>query len=134
MIKITTWSPDTCKCVIEYQWDSDLPADQRSHTVSKIVSACKDHENQVDKTVHFESVLNENKNKNQAIDLLVKNADELTKLDDDGNKIPDLSKIDYSFDNDRNITIFATGIKSDSKTNAQTAIDVKLGAGKVMIS
>lgn len=32
MIKTNIWRPDTCGCQIIYQWDSDLPDDQRVHT------------------------------------------------------------------------------------------------------
>lgn len=30
-IQTTRWSPDTCNCVILYQWDDALPDDQRVH-------------------------------------------------------------------------------------------------------
>jgi hypothetical protein len=30
--KITTWSPDTCGCIISYSWDSTLSEDERIHT------------------------------------------------------------------------------------------------------
>lgn len=43
MIQITRWSPDTCKCILEYQWDDVIPEDEREHTVYNIVSACSEH-------------------------------------------------------------------------------------------
>lgn len=31
-IKRTTWHPDTCGCVIEYEWDEAAPHQSRVHT------------------------------------------------------------------------------------------------------
>ena len=42
-IKTTRWNPDTCGCVIEYQWDDTVPQDQRVHTPVNIVSQCNVH-------------------------------------------------------------------------------------------
>jgi hypothetical protein len=30
-IKRTRWTPDTCGCVLEYEWDDALPVDARVH-------------------------------------------------------------------------------------------------------
>jgi hypothetical protein len=32
MIQTTTWRPDTCKCVITYQWDDTISENARTHT------------------------------------------------------------------------------------------------------
>jgi hypothetical protein len=33
MKKLTRWSPDTCKCEIDYAWDTDDHEDHRRHTI-----------------------------------------------------------------------------------------------------
>jgi hypothetical protein len=33
MIKHTEWRPHTCGCVIIYSWDTEVPADKRTHTI-----------------------------------------------------------------------------------------------------
>lgn len=42
-IKTTRWSPDTCGCVIEYQWDDTTSEATRVHTPVNIVSQCSIH-------------------------------------------------------------------------------------------
>jgi len=32
MLQTTTWSPNTCGCVIIYQWDDSIPEASRTHT------------------------------------------------------------------------------------------------------
>jgi hypothetical protein len=32
MIQTTTWRPDTCGCIISYQWDDAVPQATRTHT------------------------------------------------------------------------------------------------------
>ena len=47
-IKTTTWSPDTCDCVLHYSWDDEVPQDERVHTpVIQVVT----HRNEVKKTM-----------------------------------------------------------------------------------
>jgi hypothetical protein len=42
MLQTTTWHPDTCGCVISYQWDDAVPAEQRKHTFASVDSSkCK---------------------------------------------------------------------------------------------
>jgi hypothetical protein len=33
MKKITMWQPHVCGCVILYSWDTEVPQDERTHTV-----------------------------------------------------------------------------------------------------
>lgn len=33
MEKLTTWRPLTCSCEIVYSWDSDVPENNRTHTI-----------------------------------------------------------------------------------------------------
>lgn len=36
MKRITTWSPDTCNCVIEYEWDDTEDQNTRKHKFVKV--------------------------------------------------------------------------------------------------
>ena len=42
-MKITRWSPSTCKCVIDYEWDRDLSEDQRTHKFVSVQHCGQDH-------------------------------------------------------------------------------------------
>lgn len=61
MKHITRWSPDTCKCVLEYEWDDqDRPT---VHTFSKLVNACDLH-GKLDLKDIFDRVKKDNRTKN----------------------------------------------------------------------
>lgn len=96
MIQKTLWSPDTCECQIEYQWDDAVAQEDRVHTVSRVLKACPIHDHHADIDAHYEDVLKENQSKNKAIGLLVKT---LPKLDGGENEIQ------WSFDKDRNVIL-----------------------------
>lgn len=131
MLKVTTWSPDTCKCVIEYSWDSDNPqAEVQPHG---IVNACEAHKGH-DVTTHHTKILKENKDKNRAINKLCQSFPQLTVTDTDGNVKPDLSKISFSHDANRKLKLSVKGLSNDkpaNKNKAKTDIESVLGIGTV---
>jgi len=43
MIRTTRWYPDTCDCIVEYQWDDDVPEAEREHRISRMVAQCAEH-------------------------------------------------------------------------------------------
>jgi len=44
MIHETTWHPDTCVCVLVYQWDDAEPDETRVHTFIRAAQTCPLHE------------------------------------------------------------------------------------------
>lgn len=95
-IQKTLWSPDTCACQIEFEWDDSVPQELRTHTVATIVKACSIHTSQPNKESHYQEVLDENQSKNKAIGLLVKSIAKLDGGDAD---------INWRFDNNREIIL-----------------------------
>jgi hypothetical protein len=67
MKHVTRWSPDTCGCVIDLEWDDAVPAEQRSHTTQNIISRCPSHQEThfADKHDHYDTILKENQLKNK---------------------------------------------------------------------
>lgn len=63
-MQVTRWRPDTCGCILEYEWDSDLPIEKRVHTFHKAAHVCKSHAHV--KANIFEVVLADNRKKNLA--------------------------------------------------------------------
>lgn len=61
MIKVTRWHPDTCGCVIDYEWDTETTAETRVHTPVSI-QACEHHQVNT-----WDEVRAENKRKNDAV-------------------------------------------------------------------
>ena len=95
-IQRNLWSPDTCGCQIEYEWDDSVPQEQRIHSASKIVKACSIHQHHNDKDAHYQDVLDENQSKNKAVGLLIKTFKKL-----DGGQ----DEITWRFEDDRSLVI-----------------------------
>lgn len=132
MLKITTHSLDTCGCVINYQWDTDTPQDQRTHTpVEQFVGAdgktftttrCKYHQIANLNSLHS-NVITENQFKNQALDEVAKALG--TTVD----------KVDLSWDLDdtRKLKVKLNTETAGNKAKALTAVLKKWPANKIDI-
>jgi len=64
MKQVTRWSPDSCGCVLEYEWDDAVPATARTHTFKTVVKKCSSHSALTDKDI-YNQVLSENTRKNK---------------------------------------------------------------------
>lgn len=64
-MKVTRWSPDTCRCVFEYEWDETTKEDNRTHTLKTVVNRCSEHA-LADQAL-FDAVIDENKTKNAVV-------------------------------------------------------------------
>ena len=135
----TRWSPDTCGCVIEYEWDDSVPEDQRTHSLSNVVSKCPAHAALTDNNT-FSSVLDENPRKNNALNHVLDNAP--TALFDVINGARQLKEsINFSFSwsgiaPDRVLTISFTGITltTNQRNAIQAALTNRFGFGKVLLA
>jgi len=64
MKQVTRWSPDTCGCVFEYEWDTE--EEPRVHRFKKLVNRCAVHALSPTNESCFDTVLEENQRKNKA--------------------------------------------------------------------
>lgn len=111
------WRPDTCGCVIEFEFDADLPDDQRVHVGKKVVSACATHLAESPVT-HHGKVLDENRKKNHAyVKLVEAMPDEhfVSEVDFEGNVTKRLKfEPRFSFDENRKLSFEVhAGAKKD---------------------
>jgi hypothetical protein len=65
------WNPDTCGCVVEFEFDDALPAEDRKHELHTVHQKCKAHESLTDEQV-WKAVHVENIRKNKSVDAAVK--------------------------------------------------------------
>ena len=133
MINTTTWSPDTCGCVFEYQWDTDVPPAQRTHNFSRVLKTCSVHVSGLPQE-KYDAVLEENQRKNKAFGLIATQDVDFAIVDEKGNKAPNTEKLTYSFDAQRNLIITAAGIKLASKESLTQALNSQFANKKVTIA
>jgi hypothetical protein len=73
-IRTTRWRPDTCDCIIEYNWDDSTPLNARTFNLDRLNRKCTAHENlQTDMDV-WNTVMEENPRKNHAVQTILDNA------------------------------------------------------------
>ena len=122
--KTTTWRPDTCNCVFQYEWDDSVPESERTHTPT-LVTPCEFHEagETQDK---YDSVVGENQMKNVAMKTILTEMPQLKKEDDDDFK--DEYKPNWYFTEERNLVIETQGLTEEEKTtlNALTPEEVTI--------
>lgn len=140
-INITRWSPDTCDCVIDYQWDDSLPNDSIVLTPVNTVNKCSAHAAlATTPTAHYALLTEENPRKNNALQTILDNGS--TSLSDivGSNKVMKKG-INFIFTYsgtapNRVLTVSFTGVTltNQQKNSAQTFLNNKFGAGKVVLT
>lgn len=122
MLRTTYWSPDTCGCVLEYEWDDTQDENTRIHSFKKAVQLCEHHKALLgDKA--YDQVMSENTCKNQVLGMVKEAYPSL-----------ELADCTWSFDVARNLGVgFLGKLKAGEKSSLQTLCDGKFGTGKVEI-
>jgi hypothetical protein len=139
----TRWSPDTCDCVLEYEWDDSLPQNQIVISYKNTVSQCVNHQelNGNNKKDTYDSVNEENKRKNGTItELVSKMQSDFGETDPQTGAITLKKGINVSWTwsgtaPNRIMTLTVTGITlTTNKLNqAKAFLDTKFGVGKVIL-
>lgn len=126
MLKTTRWSPDTCGCVLEYEWDNALEGSARVHSFKRVVKLCSEHERLgFQGKAAYDQVMSENKGKNRAWGLIKQ---ELNLIDED------IEKYVWFFDESRQLQVSVTqAIAVEKKQEIQAKLDTLLGAGKAKV-
>lgn len=128
-IKTTRWQPDTCECIIEYQWDTeDKGGNNRVFTGSNIVHACERH-NAPNPNAHFAQVQADNRLKNNAQKVLKDNYPELTTLNEEGESEFNHSVCSFFLNLNRvlEVTITEPSFDTAKKSVAKGLIDIEIG-------
>jgi len=132
-MKVTRWRPDTCECVIDYQWDEKLPLEDRVLTLLAIQHKCPAHASLSDEAV-YEAVSDyqtgENPRKNRALALIT---DEALPQGTDDEKRNFTQECLWSFDGARLLTIEVPSLPNETITTMQEKVNDELGINKVKI-
>lgn len=138
----TRWSPDTCNCIIDYEWDDSLPNDLITMTPVNIVNVCSDHQKlppNITLVDFYNVLMEENPRKNASFQHILDNGP--SSLYDIVNNTRVLKK-DVSFvfnwsgtapNRTLNITVQGVSLTTNQKNVAQTALNNRFGVGKVVV-
>ena len=116
----TRWQPDTCGCVVEYEWDDT--EEPRVHRIKNIVRQCLLHEKLGKIEDIFSGVVDDNRLKN----IVVNRIAELTSKQ--------VEDIPFSFDEKRQLHLQLDSKTSHlEKSTIQSTLDTLVGETKVKV-
>jgi len=78
-LKLTRWSPDTCGCVVVYQWDSVVPQESRVHAFHHVERVCPSHAT-LTGAAAYQSCVEENRTKNLVFGWLLENVPRIRQM------------------------------------------------------
>lgn len=142
-VNTTRWSPDTCKCILEYTWDDSISESSRTHTMSAIVQRCSAHTILANDITVYNTVTEENPRKNISLDEILQNAPNTNWYDLDPDSGVRVFKkniiINWTWSGtapNRVLTLTFTGITitTAQKNTLQSRLDTRFGTGKVVIA
>lgn len=117
---VTRWKPDTCPCVIDYEWDAQVPASRRVHTWFETIRACPAH-TEVG-PAHYAAVLADNKRKNTCQGI----AKEVTFRDD-------FPEIIWTWTAERRLDVRFPDLNDADRILVQDAVNLRFGPDKVEV-
>ena len=138
-IHTTRWRPDTCSCIVEYTWDDEVPAEQRTHTVSNYIKTCDFHLQLPDNDQKWNTVKEENQRKNLTLlETLTNGPAALSDLVEGSLQLKQNVTYNFSWSGtapNRVLTISFTGINltTQQRNAIQNFLNNKFGVGKVII-
>lgn len=135
MLQTTRWKPDTCECVIDYQWDDAVPAEERVHLPVATKKICSRHSNNNGHAAVFQAAHGENVTKNLALHELLKSLRQDEKhvfIDSDGNENEDFKvKPKWSFHDDGTLVVDHPALKDAARKNSIEGLMRSVGNKKV---
>lgn len=139
----TVWTPDTCDCQVVYEWDDEVPAEDRVHTFKRIIKRDQNHVSMATDKAQFDAILDENQRKNKVHGNLL-SVQQLSQsvTNSDGSSSIQLKNgvnVSYAYtgvDPTRVLTVTITGVTltTNQKTAIQNWCNTNLGVGKVVIN
>ncbi|GAJ01272.1 unnamed protein product, partial [marine sediment metagenome] len=123
MIRVTRWSPDTCGCILEYEWDDAQDENTRTHSFKKAVKLCEHHK-ALAASGAYNQVMSENTRKNQVWGFI----EDMKSKAGEKDSIVAVAIEDYtwSFDATRKLKVgFLGKLKAGEKSSLQTLCDSK---------
>ena len=138
MIRRTRWSPDTCGCIIEFEWDDTVSADARVHTPAALVQQCALHAGQSLQET-YDDLVDENPRKNRLEARLLSAFPAQLGWTNPQTGELELVRGAYAYSitgrrGQRVLTIALPLLTNAQRVAAQTWADNNIGAGRVVVT
>lgn len=127
MLRTTRWSPDTCGCILEFEWDDAQDENTRVHSYKKVVKLCAEHDKLGFKDKpDYDQVMSENTRKNTVWGMV---KTQLNLSDSD------LEKYLWWFDGTRILQVSLLGINltGAQRNKLQSDCNTQFGTNKVKV-
>lgn len=122
MIKTTRWGPDTCGCVVDYEWSTETPPETREHRLTSVVRACPEHPGLTGAFL-YSAIVGENRRKNTTQGIAQAINPNLTS-----------QVYQWAFDANRVLEVsWLTTVTGAAKQQIQQQCDLQFGPGKVAV-
>ena len=126
MMRSARWRPDTCGCILEYEWDDTEPIETRTHSFKALSKKCEAHKTIVEGSVVYSTVKDENQRKNRVLG-------EALKIDSDLVDMETLEGFNWLFDKDRVLHVNFTNMTTGQKNQLRNVCNNRFGVGKVTV-
>lgn len=134
MIKRTEWQPDTCDCVLEYEWDDATPDNLRVHTLRSFSRRCVVHEGLGMDESHHQALVKESQARQDVLNHIRSNVPKLLKqvITADGASVNDIdpSTVQISFTGRDATRKLVVDLSNSSLTPAEKLV-LKVAAAKL---
>lgn len=127
MIKTTLWQPDTCECKLEYQWDTEQNANNRTFTGTVIHATCPRHTGAPNPNALFSQVKGDNNLVNDAKKIVTENHPTLTKTLEDGRVRIDSAKVQFFLNLERVLEITVPSYTAQQKNSLKNQVGTAIG-------
>ena len=138
-IRTTRYSPDTCACILEYEWDDTTTEANRTHTLTTFINRCPAHSSLSDND-RWNTIFEENPRKNIALERsLATGPSTLYDVNADGSRqLKSAISYNHTWSGvapNRVLTISFTGVSltNTQKNNIRNALNTRFGVGKVTL-
>jgi hypothetical protein len=141
VVKRYEWSPDVCKCELDFEINTDVP---NTYFPRSIIKTCPNHTGITDVNILWDSLRNENHRVQHVMEQLQDPTflDKLTQIvsDNDGVFVLEwsgfnviLSLVGQDENMVLNVDLTQTSLSEQKKSSIQTWADNQYGSGKVVI-
>jgi len=129
------WRPDTCACVLDYEWDDQAPEAGRAHGLAQVITRCPDHAALPTDAAVWAACSEENPRKNRALAALLNAVPALGRdvVPDEGGGVRKefAVPVTWRFDGDR-VLYVQVALAAVDRAGAQAAVRAEVGPRVVL--